>query len=88
VTPLLAPAVGILHRRKLAAVPPEERDALHAQLAEDHEPLAGGVLNALAPVATVTGVSFTDKGLLNKATYPNSVRSTGVTTPKITVTIR
>jgi len=41
-------AVGILHRRKLAAAPPEERDALHAQLAEDHEKLAGGVEKAVA----------------------------------------
>jgi len=41
-------AVGILHRRKLAAAPPEEREALHAQLAEDHEKLAGGVEKAVA----------------------------------------
>ena len=36
-------AVGILHRRKLAAAPDEEREALHAQLAEEHEKIAGGV---------------------------------------------
>src|SRR6185369_10522432 len=30
-------AVGILHRRKLAAAPPGEREALHAQLAAEHE---------------------------------------------------
>jgi acetyl-CoA/propionyl-CoA carboxylase carboxyl transferase subunit len=36
-------AVGILHRKKLAAAPPGEREALHAQLAEEHEKLAGGV---------------------------------------------
>jgi acetyl-CoA/propionyl-CoA carboxylase carboxyl transferase subunit len=40
-------AVGILHRKKLAAVPPAEREALHAQLAADHERLAGGVDRAL-----------------------------------------
>jgi acetyl-CoA/propionyl-CoA carboxylase carboxyl transferase subunit len=40
-------AVGILHRKKLAAVPPGEREALHAQLAEEHERLAGGVNRAL-----------------------------------------
>ena len=40
-------AVGILHRNKLAAVPPAEREALHAQLAEDHERIAGGVNRAL-----------------------------------------
>jgi len=41
-------AVGILHRRKLAAAPPEEREALHAKLAEDHVKLAGGVDKAVA----------------------------------------
>ncbi len=40
-------AVGILHRKKLAAVPPGEREALHAQLAEEHEQIAGGVNRAL-----------------------------------------
>jgi acetyl-CoA/propionyl-CoA carboxylase carboxyl transferase subunit len=41
-------AVGILHRKQLAAVPPAEREALHARLAEEHERLAGGVDRALA----------------------------------------
>ena len=40
-------AVGILHRRKLAAAPPGEREALHAQLAAEHEKVAGGVDRAL-----------------------------------------
>jgi acetyl-CoA/propionyl-CoA carboxylase carboxyl transferase subunit len=40
-------AVGILHRRKLAAAPVEEREALHAQLAAEHEKIAGGVHRAL-----------------------------------------
>ncbi|MEO8888230.1 MAG: carboxyl transferase domain-containing protein [Jatrophihabitantaceae bacterium] len=40
-------AVGILHRKKLAASPPGEREALHAQLAEEHERLAGGVARAM-----------------------------------------
>jgi acetyl-CoA/propionyl-CoA carboxylase carboxyl transferase subunit len=40
-------AVGILHRKKLAAVPPGEREELHAQLAEEHERIAGGVNRAL-----------------------------------------
>jgi acetyl-CoA/propionyl-CoA carboxylase carboxyl transferase subunit len=40
-------AVGILHRKKLAAVPPGEREALHAQLAQAHERIAGGVNRAL-----------------------------------------
>ncbi|SFO25633.1 acetyl-CoA/propionyl-CoA carboxylase carboxyl transferase subunit [Geodermatophilus obscurus] len=40
-------AVGILHRKKLAVVPPAEREALHARLAEEHERIAGGVDRAL-----------------------------------------
>ena len=40
-------AVGILHRRKLAAAPPGEREALHAELAAEHERIAGGVGRAL-----------------------------------------
>jgi acetyl-CoA/propionyl-CoA carboxylase carboxyl transferase subunit len=40
-------AVGILHRKRLAAVPPGEREALHAQLAAEHERIAGGVNRAL-----------------------------------------
>jgi acetyl-CoA/propionyl-CoA carboxylase carboxyl transferase subunit len=41
-------AVGILHRRVLAALPEEEREELHAQLTEEHERIAGGVNRALA----------------------------------------
>jgi acetyl-CoA/propionyl-CoA carboxylase carboxyl transferase subunit len=40
-------AVGILHRRKLAAAAPGEREALHAQLAAEHERIAGGVARAI-----------------------------------------
>lgn len=40
-------AVGILHRKKLAAAEPGEREALHAQLAEEHERIAGGVGRAI-----------------------------------------
>jgi acetyl-CoA/propionyl-CoA carboxylase carboxyl transferase subunit len=40
-------AVGILHRKKLAAAPPGEREALHAKLAEEHERIAGGVGRAM-----------------------------------------
>src|SRR4051812_9285405 len=40
-------AVGILHRKKLAAAPSGEREALHAQLAEEHARLAGGVGRAM-----------------------------------------
>ncbi len=40
-------AVGILHRKRLAAAPPGDREALHAQLAAEHEKIAGGVTRAL-----------------------------------------
>jgi acetyl-CoA/propionyl-CoA carboxylase carboxyl transferase subunit len=40
-------AVGILHRKQLAAAPPGEREALHAQLAAEHERIAGGVTRAM-----------------------------------------
>ena len=36
-------AVNILHRKKLAAAPPEEREALRAQLIEEQIQVAGGV---------------------------------------------
>jgi len=36
-------AVGILHKRKLAATPDHEREALHEELAVEHERIAGGV---------------------------------------------
>lgn len=41
-------AVGILHRRALAAAAEDEREALHARLAEHHEQIAGGVDRAVA----------------------------------------
>jgi acetyl-CoA/propionyl-CoA carboxylase carboxyl transferase subunit len=41
-------AVGILHRRALAAAPDNEREALHAKLAAEHEKIAGGVQRAVA----------------------------------------
>jgi acetyl-CoA/propionyl-CoA carboxylase carboxyl transferase subunit len=40
-------AVGILHRKKLAAAEPGEREALHQKLAEEHERIAGGVGRAM-----------------------------------------
>ncbi|HEY8474657.1 MAG TPA: carboxyl transferase domain-containing protein [Natronosporangium sp.] len=40
-------AVNILHRKKLAAAPPEEREALRAQLIEEQVRVAGGVNRAL-----------------------------------------
>jgi acetyl-CoA/propionyl-CoA carboxylase carboxyl transferase subunit len=39
-------AVRILHRRKLAAVPEEERHALEEHLAAEHEKIAGGLQRA------------------------------------------
>jgi acetyl-CoA/propionyl-CoA carboxylase carboxyl transferase subunit len=40
-------AVNILHRKKLAAAAPEEREALRAQLIEEQTKFAGGVQRAL-----------------------------------------
>ncbi len=40
-------AVGILHKRKLAAAPDHEREALHEELAAEHERIAGGVDSAI-----------------------------------------
>ncbi|AXB48294.1 propionyl-CoA carboxylase subunit beta [Amycolatopsis albispora] len=41
-------AVGILHRKKLAAAPEEEREALRAELVAEHELIAGGVGRAMS----------------------------------------
>ncbi|ANY10834.1 acyl-CoA carboxylase subunit beta [Pseudonocardia sp. HH130630-07] len=40
-------AVGVLHRRELAATPDDEREQLHDRLADEHERTAGGVDRAL-----------------------------------------
>ncbi len=40
-------AVNVLHRKKLAAVPAEERETLRVQLIAEHEQKAGGVTRAL-----------------------------------------
>ena len=48
-------AVGILHRKKLAAAPPGEREALHAALAAEHERIAGGVGRAM-DIGVVDGI--------------------------------
>jgi acetyl-CoA/propionyl-CoA carboxylase carboxyl transferase subunit len=40
-------AVNILHRKKLAATPPEERDAVRARLVEEQIHVAGGVHRAV-----------------------------------------
>src|SRR5499433_3800844 len=41
-------AVGILHRRTLAAAHEADREALHSRLAAEHERIAGGVNRAMA----------------------------------------
>jgi acetyl-CoA/propionyl-CoA carboxylase carboxyl transferase subunit len=41
-------AFGILHRKRLAAAPDDEREALRATLIAEHERMAGGVERALA----------------------------------------
>src|SRR6516165_2575029 len=40
-------AVGILHKKKLTAAPEDEREALHEELAAEHERIAGGVDSAI-----------------------------------------
>jgi acetyl-CoA/propionyl-CoA carboxylase carboxyl transferase subunit len=40
-------AVNILHRKKLAAAPADDRDALRERLVTEHEQLAGGVNRAI-----------------------------------------
>jgi len=40
-------AVNVIHRKKLAAAPPEEREALRARLIEEQIKVAGGVQRAL-----------------------------------------
>ncbi|MFA4083743.1 acyl-CoA carboxylase subunit beta [Mycobacteroides salmoniphilum] len=40
-------AVGILHKKQLAAAPADEREALHEELALEHERIAGGVDRAI-----------------------------------------
>ncbi|MVU83400.1 acyl-CoA carboxylase subunit beta [Nocardia sp. ET3-3] len=41
-------AVGILHKKALAAAPEEEREAMLERLTEEHERIAGGVERAMA----------------------------------------
>ena len=40
-------AVGILHKKALAAAPDHEREALHDRLTAEHEAIAGGVERAV-----------------------------------------
>ena len=53
-------AVGILHRKQLAAAAEDEREALHTRLAEEHERTAGGVARALS-IAVVDEVIDPDE---------------------------
>ncbi|MGW4942002.1 acyl-CoA carboxylase subunit beta [Actinoplanes sp. NPDC004185] len=41
-------AVGVLHRRRLSAAPADEREALRAELVEQHRTTTGGVQRAVA----------------------------------------
>jgi acetyl-CoA/propionyl-CoA carboxylase carboxyl transferase subunit len=56
-------AVRVLHRRKLAAVPEEERPALEARLAAEHEEIAGGLQRAI------------DLGVVDQVIQPEVTRS-------------
>ncbi|GAB2759796.1 acyl-CoA carboxylase subunit beta [Salinifilum aidingensis] len=52
-------AVDIVHRKKLAAAPEEEREALREQLTEEHQRVAGGVDRAMS-IGVVDEVLETD----------------------------
>ncbi|MEP7054459.1 MAG: carboxyl transferase domain-containing protein, partial [Actinomycetota bacterium] len=56
-------AVGILHRKRLAAVPEEERAALTKELAEEHKKIAGGLPRAV------------ELGLVDEVIDPASTRA-------------
>jgi acetyl-CoA/propionyl-CoA carboxylase carboxyl transferase subunit len=56
-------AVRIVHRRKLAAIPEQERPALEAQLAADHEKESGGLARAI------------ELGLVDAVVEPDRTRS-------------
>ena len=57
-------AVGILHRKALAAAPAGEREKLHAQLADEHSRLAGGVGRAV------------ELGVVDELIEPSKTRAT------------
>ncbi|MFD6894398.1 acyl-CoA carboxylase subunit beta [Rhodococcus sp. NPDC060086] len=57
-------AVGILHKKALAAAPDDEREAFHDRLAAEHEALAGGVGRAM----TI--------GVVDEMIEPSKTRST------------
>jgi acetyl-CoA/propionyl-CoA carboxylase carboxyl transferase subunit len=56
-------AVRIVHRRKLAGIPEQERPALEAELAADHEKQSGGVARAI------------ELGLVDEVIEPDRTRS-------------
>ena len=56
-------AIRILHRRKLAEVPPESREQVELELAAEHEVLTGGVQRAV------------DLGVVNAIVEPRTTRS-------------
>lgn len=60
-------AVGILHRKTLAATPIEERDAVHEQLAVEHEKISGG-LNRAVELGVVDSVIEPEQTLVELVT--------------------
>jgi len=56
-------AIRILHRRKLAEVAPEIRSQVEAELAAEHEELAGGVERAV------------EIGVVDEVVEPSATRS-------------
>lgn len=55
-------AVGVLHKRALAAAPESEREALHDRLAEEHAKISGGVSRAM------------DIGVVDEVIQPSETR--------------
>jgi acetyl-CoA/propionyl-CoA carboxylase carboxyl transferase subunit len=67
-------AIRILHRRRLAEVPPEQKDAVEAELAEEHKITAGGLPKCIelgavdeivAPTKTRTAIAAALKAAAN-----------------------
>ena len=67
-------AIRILHRRRLAEVPPDQKDAIEAELAEEHKITAGGLPKCIelgavdeivAPTKTRTAIAAALKAAAN-----------------------
>jgi acetyl-CoA/propionyl-CoA carboxylase carboxyl transferase subunit len=69
-------AIRILHRRRLAEVPPDQKDAVEAELAEEHKITAGGLpkcieLGAVDEIVEPTKTRTAIAAALNAAANPD-----------------